>query len=57
MIRVLKHLPCEDRLKQFGLISLENKSFQAHLTEALQYFKGSTEKIGRDSLSGCVVVR
>ena len=51
MIRGLEHLPCEDRLRELGLFSLEKRRLWRHLIVAFQNLKGATGKMGRDSLS------
>jgi len=55
MIRGLEY-SCEHRLKELGLLSLENRRLQENLTVAFQYLKGPTGKLERDSLSERVVI-
>jgi len=41
MIRGLEHLPCEERLRELGLFSLEKKSLQEDLTVASEHKRGT----------------
>ena len=46
MIQEFEHLPCEDRLKDLQMLSLEKGRLQGDLRAAFQYLKGSYMKEG-----------
>ncbi|KAF4798197.1 hypothetical protein TURU_068061 [Turdus rufiventris] len=55
MIRELEHLSCEERLREFGLFSLENALERPQST--FQYLKGATREMERDILQEHAVMR
>ena len=44
-------------MRELQLVSLEKRRLQGDLIAAIQYLKGATGKMGRDSLSGSVLIR
>ena len=56
MIKGMKHLLCEDRLRELGLFSLEKRRLQGDMTVVLQYLKVVMRKKGTDSLAKTVVI-
>ena len=52
MIQGMKHFPCEDRLRELRLFSLEKRWLQKDLIVAFQYLKRVVEKEGTDFQHG-----
>jgi len=44
MIQGMEHLPCEDRLRELRLFSVEKRRLQGDLIEAFQYPNGGYKK-------------
>lgn len=52
MMRGLKHVSCEDRLREVGLFSLEKRRLPKDITENFQYLKEVYKTNGINLLSG-----
>ena len=57
MIRGLEHLPYEDRLRELGLFSLEERRLRGDLIAAFQYLTGAYKQEGGQLFEGVDNVR
>lgn len=57
MIRELEHFPCENRLRNLRLLTLEKRRLQENLGQPSSTEKGPTEKLERAFFQGPVTAQ
>lgn len=56
MVKRLEHFSCEERLRQLGLFSLENRSLSEDVTDAYKYPREGTKRTEPGFFHWCPVI-